>query len=38
MTKDTEFNEVNVLDGSFASKTFQIGVRKVKMHQFQLVQ
>tara|TARA_B100000963_G_scaffold246329_1_gene215695 strand:+ start:173 stop:1960 length:1788 start_codon:yes stop_codon:yes gene_type:complete len=28
VTKDTEFNEVNVLDGSFASKTFQIGVRK----------
>ena len=25
VTKDTEFNEVNVLDGSFASKTFQIG-------------
>ena len=28
VTKDTEFNEVNVLDGAFASKTFQIGVRK----------
>ena len=28
VTKDTEFNEVNVLDGSFASKTFQIGIRK----------
>ena len=28
VTKDTEFNEANVLGGSFASKTFQIGVRK----------
>ncbi len=28
VTKDTEFNEINVLDGSFASRTFQIGVRK----------
>ena len=24
VTKDTEFNEVNVLDGSFASKTFKL--------------
>ena len=28
VTKDTEFNEINVLDGSFASRTFQIGIRK----------
>ena len=28
VTKDTEFNEINVLDGSFASRTFQIGTRK----------
>ena len=38
VTKDTEFNEVNVLDGSFASKTFQIGVRKGEMQAFQSVQ
>ncbi|MDA9915234.1 flagellin, partial [Alphaproteobacteria bacterium] len=25
---DTTFNEINVLDGSFASRTFQIGIKK----------
>ena len=28
VTKDTTFNEINVLDGSFASRTFQIGIKK----------
>jgi len=28
VTRDTTFNEINVLDGSFASRTFQIGIKK----------
>ena len=28
VTRDTTFNEINVLDGSFASKTFQIGITR----------
>ena len=28
VTKDTTFNEINVLDGSFDSRTFQIGIKK----------
>ena len=28
VTRDTTFNEINVLDGSFASKTFQIGIKR----------
>ena len=28
VTKDTTFNQINVLDGSFASRTFQIGIKK----------
>ena len=28
VTRDTTFNEINVLDGSFASRTFQVGIKK----------